>query len=408
MTAGFEHLKLGLADLENRNWRMVRSLRRDHRPVLLAAILCLLPAAGRRAADSTTVSHLVRASTSAGRVVFPPDQAARPAPGADTLTVGAVGDLMLGAWLTPLLDRFGPTYPYADIAPLLAGTDLLIGNLEAPFLADTTGVERAAKTYTFSVPPRHAAVLTAGGFGALTLANNHILDFGPAGLEATTALLDSLGLAHAGTGPDRTSAHRGVVVERGGRRIALLAYNHVFPEDFWAGLDRPGTAHADDAGLAREVAEAAGRADLVVVCFHWGAEGMETPKEYQRILARLAIDHGADLVIGHHPHVVQPLEWYRGRLIAYSLGNFIFASYSETATGALLRVRFEGERPVAAELIPLDVTNARRAFRPAPLPARRWRELGSVVVTALADSAAAGAPGVRIDPAGRFLLLPPE
>jgi len=251
-------------------------------------------------------------------------------------------------------------------------------------------------------------VLTAGGFGALALANNHILDFGPAGLEATTALLDSLGIAHAGTGADRAAAHRPGVVSRGGRRIALLAYNHVFPETFWAGPDRPGTAHADDEGLAREVAGAARGADLVVVSFHWGAEGMEVPKSYQQILARLAVDAGADLVVGHHPHVLQPLEWYRGRLIAYSLGNFIFASYSETATGALLRVRFEGERPVAAELVPLDVRNARREFRPAPLPAHRWGELGSAVVNALADSAAAGAPGVRVDPAGRFLLLPPE
>jgi poly-gamma-glutamate synthesis protein (capsule biosynthesis protein) len=376
----------------------------------VTAILLLLPAAGGQAADSRAAAALrpVRATAPAGRVRPAPDRTFAPAPGADTLTVGAVGDLMLGAWLTPLLDRFGPAYPYTAIAPLLAGTDLLIGNLEAPFLADTTGAVRAAKTYTFAVPPRHAAVLTAGGFGALTLANNHILDFGLPGLAATTRLLDSLGLAHAGTGPDRARAHRGVVVERGGCRIALLAYNHVFPEDFWAGRDRPGTAHADDEGLAREVEEAAGRADLVVVCFHWGAEGMETPKEYQRILARLAIDHGADLVIGHHPHVVQPLEWYRDRLIAYSLGNFIFASYSETATGALLRVRFAGERPVAAELIPLDVHNARREFRPTPLPARRWGELGSAVVAALADSAAAGASGVRIDPTGRILLLPPE
>jgi poly-gamma-glutamate capsule biosynthesis protein CapA/YwtB (metallophosphatase superfamily) len=325
----------------------------------------------------------------------------------DTLVFGAVGDMMLGSWLTPLLDSLGVDYPLAAVTPLLARADLLLGNLEAPFLADTTGVVRAEKTYTFAVPPRHIGVLTAAGIDVVTLANNHILDFGPAGLDTTRTLLEEAGIAHAGTGPDRGAAHRHVLVERAGRRVAVLAYNHVFPEEFWAGPARPGTAHADDAGLAREVALAATEADLVVVTFHWGAEGMETPKDYQRILAHIAIDHGADLVVGHHPHVLQPLEWYRGRLIAYSLGNFVFASYSEIPTGAVLLVRFEGEVPIAAEFHPLDVNNLRRVFRPAPVPAARWPRLGSAVVAALADSAAAGAPGVRIVPGDGFLLLPP-
>lgn len=386
------------------------------RAALLTGLLVLLPLgtpAAQSAGDRSVPAHRAAARsvlTAPGAPGAPGPPS--PAPGAaaapaDTLLFGAVGDLMLGSWLTPLLDSLGVDYPLAGVAPLLARADLLLANLEAPFLADTTGVARAEKTYTFAVPPRHLGVLTAAGLDVVTLANNHILDFGPAGLESTRALLETAGIAHAGSGADREGAHRHVLVERAGRRVAVLAYNHVFPEDFWAGPDRPGTAHADDAGLAREVARAAAQADIVVVTFHWGAEGMETPKDYQRILARIAVDNGADLVVGHHPHVLQPLEWYRGRLIAYSLGNFVFASYSETPTGALLLVRFAGEEPVEAEFHPLDVNNLRRAFRPLPVPAARWPRLGSAVVTALADSAAAGAPGLRIVPGDAFLLFPP-
>ncbi len=380
--------------------------------VLLAGLLLTLPAlnADRAGASPLRPPAAVHPAPDAGvtpAAAVPPEPATRAPAAADTFVFGAVGDMMLGSWLTPLLDSLGVDYPLTAVTPLLVRADLLLGNLEAPFLADTTGAVRAEKTYTFAVPPRHIGVLTAAGIDVVTLANNHILDFGPAGLDTTRTLLEEAGIAHAGTGADRGAAHRHVLVERAGRRVAVLAYNHVFPEEFWAGPGRVGTAHADDAGLAREVARAAAEADLVVATFHWGAEGMETPKDYQRILARIAIDHGADLVVGHHPHVLQPLEWYRGRLIAYSLGNFVFASYSETPTGAVLLVRFEGEVPIAAEFHPLDVNNLRRAFRPAPVPAARWPRLGSAVVAALADSAAAGAPGVRIVPGDGFLLLPP-
>ncbi len=325
----------------------------------------------------------------------------------DTLTVGTVGDIMLGSWLIDVIGTYGPAYPYSDVLPILQRADLLSGNLEAPFLADTTGVERAEKTYTFVVPPARAAVLKAGGFDIVTLANNHILDYGVAGLIGTWAALDSIGIRHVGTGRTKDEAHSHTIVEKGGIRVAFLAYNHTFPAQFWATGQRAGTAHASDEGLAREVRRADGEADIVIVAFHWSGELLETPREYQRILARIAIDNGADLVVGHHPHTLQPLEWYRERLIAYSLGNFIFGSYSPVAGGAALIVKFVGDSPVAAELHPLDVNNLRREFRPLPLEPSMWSILESGVLQALADSSAAGHEGIVIDPEGFLLLLPP-
>lgn len=326
----------------------------------------------------------------------------------DTLTIGTVGDIMLGSWLIDIIGTHGPAYPYSDILPILQRADLLFGNLEAPFLADTTGVERAEKTYTFAVPPAGAAVLTAGGFNLVTLANNHILDYGVSGLIGTWEVLDSIGIQHVGTGRNRNEAHTHTIVEKDGKRVAFLAYNHTFPAQFWATGQRAGTAHASDEGLAREVRRADSEADIVIVAFHWSGELLETPREYQRILARIAIDNGADFVVGHHPHILQPLEWYRDRLIAYSLGNFIFGSYSPVAGGAALIVKFVDDSPVAAELYPLDVNNLRREFRPLPLEPSTWGILESGVLKAMADSAAAGHAGVQVDSKGFIFLLPPH
>jgi poly-gamma-glutamate synthesis protein (capsule biosynthesis protein) len=326
----------------------------------------------------------------------------------DSLLIGAVGDVMLGSWLPEILDRNGARYPFAETQSLLDRADFLIGNLEAPFLDDTTGVARAAKTYTFAVPEHHVGTLVAGGFDAVSLANNHILDFGLPGLERTWKLLEGLDIVHVGTGSDRAAAHSHRIVESGETRIALLAYNHVFPESFWATEHKPGTAHADDDGLAWDVQRARRESDLVIVSFHWSAELREHPKEYQQILARIAVDNGADLVVGHHPHVIQSLEWYRGRLIAYSLGNFVFASYSDSATGALLLVRFREGEIAYADFYPLDVNNLRREFQPKPMAPEEWSNLGSAVVNALADSARAGHRGVRIERDGYFRLISPE
>ncbi len=108
----------------------------------------------------------------------------------DTLILGATGDIMLGSWLIEVLSEQGADYPYREILPVLQAADLLVGNLESPFLSDTTGVVKAEKTYTFAVPPGIVETLTAGGFDLVGLANNHILDFGPAGLFETWNVLD--------------------------------------------------------------------------------------------------------------------------------------------------------------------------------------------------------------------------
>jgi len=269
---------------------------------------------------------------------------------------------MLGGSALSLISHRGADYPLSALCHLFSSADITVANLEAPFSKDGQPFD---KTYTYQVPSVFAGDVKASGIDVLTLANNHILDFGPAGLETTLLVLDSLGLAHCGAGKDWTEAEKEAVVSVGPWRVAFLAFSMTFPDAFWAADDKPGTAYPHPERMRACLQSLRQKVDRIVVSFHWGAELTEVPKPYQRDFAHRAIDWGADLVIGHHPHVLQGLELYRDRLIAYSLGNFVFGSYSRKARdAALLKVRFDKLGMLYAEVIPICVDNLRINFQP--------------------------------------------
>lgn len=320
--------------------------------------------------------------------------------GAGRVTIAAVGDVMLGGSMAATVRELGADHPFGPTRGILAAADVAIGNLEAPF--GTRG-RPFKKRFTFLVPPVHAAALARAGFDVMALANNHMMDYGPEPLAATLALLDSLGIAHSGAGPDAARARAPAIVERNGVRIAFLSYSRVHPLQFWAGRKKPGTAAADDAAVAADIREAKTHADLVVVSVHWGAELMDRPKDYQVRLAHAAVDAGADLVLGHHPHVLQGLELYKGRLIAYSLGNFAFGSGSRRCTESIiLLAEFDGGALARVRAVPLCVDNHRVNYQPAPLAGAEGRavldRLNAIsrhlgFSLAVGDSAGSWAPG---------------
>lgn len=309
----------------------------------------------------------------------------------DTLTVAAVGDIMMGGRALPVLRERGFHYPFDSTRHVILDADIAVGNLEAPFALSGKAFE---KKFTFMVPPSFAEGLAAAGFDVLTLANNHILDFGPEALQSTLDVLDSLGLAHCGAGKNRSEAEKPALVEIGGkdlsrmpeegekgrnavfpqpeRRAAFLAYSLTYPEEFWAGQNRPGTSTAVLNRMEERIRSLRDSADFIIVSFHWGGELMESPKAYQRDFGRKAIDAGADLVLGHHPHVIQGIEWYRGRLIAYSLGNFVFGSLSGKVQNAIiLRVTFNRDGVSSAEVLPVSVDNREVLYQPRLLSGSR-------------------------------------
>lgn len=292
---------------------------------------------------------------------------------AGKITLSAVGDIMLAGSGAATFARAGFQYPFAATSHELRRADISIGNLEAPLA--TGGDEFTDKKFRFKVNPKAAGALKKAGFSVLTLANNHIMDFGSRGLRETLESLDRHAVSYAGAGEDIEAARRPALLERNGKKVAFLSYSLTQPVEFFAGVDRAGTAPGYPRFFREDIRKARSFADYVVVSFHWGEERAVHPKTYQTEAARRAVDAGADLVIGHHPHVLQGVERYRGGLILYSLGNFAFGSLSRHAdTSVMARVVLDGGvREV--ELIPLNVRNTEVRFQPNFLKGKRAREV---------------------------------
>jgi len=280
---------------------------------------------------------------------------------ADTLTVVSVGDVMFAGKGTRWLDSLGVHYPMAHVRDELSRADLRICNLEMP-IADA-GVA-FDKTFTFRAPVRHAGVLLDAGFDVAHLGNNHVMDNGVAAFESTLRVLDSLGIAHVAAGMTLAEARRPAILERKGVKIGVLGYSLTYPEEFWADSARPGTVFGDSTWLRDDITALRNQVDYLFVIFHWGAEKMTTPKDYQKALGRLSIDLGADAVFGHHPHVLQGIELYKGKIIAYSLGNFSFASWTNAVwDSAILRLYFLDRALLKAEVVPLNINNFQVEFQ---------------------------------------------
>jgi poly-gamma-glutamate synthesis protein (capsule biosynthesis protein) len=292
--------------------------------------------------------------------------AAERQPPPDEITIAAVGDIMLGHRAGPYLTREGPGYPFVGVLPVLQQAHLVIGNLESPISSRGTAVEN--KKFTLRAAPVAVAALKAAGIRVVSLANNHTMDFGPLALQDTLKALGENNILYAGAGMNLEDARTPAFLKVGDLTLAFLSYSLTFPIEFYASAGRPGTAPGYKDFVKRDIQKVRTQADLVVVSFHWGAELMTTAKDYQRELGRLSIDWGADLVLGHHPHILQELELYRGRLIAYSLGNFVFGSESDkTNTSMILLCTFKGKSLVRIEAVPLDVNNYRVAYQPRVL-----------------------------------------
>ncbi len=292
-------------------------------------------------------------------LVFPASAPAEP------VVINAVGDIMLAGSGTALFKRTGYDYPFLATTSLLRRGDITIGNLESPLT--NSGEEFTGKKFRFKSAPASAAALQRAGFTHLSLANNHILDFGAKGLRETIATLDGAGISHAGAGTDLGNARQASIVTVRGKRIALLAYSLTYPAEFYAGTDRAGTAPGYEAYYRTDIARARQSADYVVVSFHWGTECDDFPRGYQKNTAHRAIDAGADVVLGHHPHVLQGIEYYKHGVVFYSLGNFAFASRSRKADRSMI-ARITLDNGISAvEVIPLNVLYSDVRYQPRPL-----------------------------------------
>jgi poly-gamma-glutamate capsule biosynthesis protein CapA/YwtB (metallophosphatase superfamily) len=247
-----------------------------------------------------------------------------------------VGDIMLDDLPGEAVAR--GVDPFAEFAEIFRSADITIGNLEC--VVATTG-EPEDKPYTFRAHPRCIPLLNRY-FTAVTIANNHSGDFGKLALVQQCELFEKAELPYFGGGRNLPAAHKPLVIERKGIRVALLGYNEFQPRRFEAGPMTAGIAWSVDERVVSDIkaAREQSKADLVIPFMHWGWEN-EPVNERQQQLARTMIDAGADIVVGAHPHVRQAIEYYHGKLIAYSLGNFVFDDFDkdEQLTAWVLQFR---------------------------------------------------------------------
>lgn len=250
-----------------------------------------------------------------------------------------VGDVMLDQDPGKVIARGGD--PMGHFAVPLLTADLAVANLELPI---ATSGKKADKIYTFRAHPRVVPVL-GKYFDAVTVANNHSGDYGRGAFLENLSWLDRGKIGFFGGGRNLTEAHRPLLVEKKGLRLAFLGYNEYKPRYFEAAAESPGIAWSEDDQVITDIRQARTMADLVIPVMHWGWEHEKLANRRQRSLARKMIDAGADLVVGGHPHVTQDIEYYKDRLIVYSLGNFVFNGFkSDNArNGWLLQVDMDGQ-----------------------------------------------------------------
>ena len=279
---------------------------------------------------------------------------AEPAPARAMTRLLFGGDVMLSRFVGRLArQRHDPASPLRDLAPVLAAADLAFVNLEAPFSGRGKPVEQGM---IFKAEPEMVSALQAAGIAVVSTANNHARDCGAYGLEFTLEWLSSHGIAAVGTARTAAEAHAGTVLVRNGVRFGFLAYTYDQSNGNYTDNDGR-VAVMDIPSMQRDVAGLSQRADVIIVSMHAGVEYAPAPNHQQIGFARAAVDAGAQVVAGHHPHVTQPWEQYRSGVIFYSLGNLVFDQFqrAETQRGLLGEVVFAGQTLDHAGVIPIRI-----------------------------------------------------
>ena len=325
----------------------------------------------------------------------------------------AVGDVMLTRGVGKQIRKNGPVFPFQPTAKTLREADLTFANLETQI--STLGKPMPNKEVHFRATPQSVRGLIHAGIDVVSLANNHSMDFGADALFETMDILAHHGIAPVGAGMNETSARRSANFVRGGVKISVLAYSWNFYITVEAAVDKPGVAVVQrdktpeklevaaiqHRKMTQEIKRAKTWADVVIVSFHWGWEYTDHPTETDRKTARLAVDAGANLVVGHHPHVIQGVERYRGQLICYSLGNFVFDQWrTRTRQGLMFRCHFDGNGKISsAELLPIIIDP--QEFRPRIASG----DVAKPILKAVQQLSARMKTEVRLHPKGSRIVL---
>ncbi len=235
----------------------------------------------------------------------------------------AVGDILLDRGIRRMINKKGVNRIFEGIKAIISSQDLAFCNLECPVHPETIG-RAQEKKYCFRGDPESLIAMKIAGLNIMCVANNHSLDWGTEGFSETLRLLNENDIFIVGGGKSHSEAIKPVFIEKNGLTFAFLGVVDFLMESVPRQSNKPAPAYAAMEQLTAEIIKVNNKVDFIIVSFHWGEENSHIPNSRQVAYAHQVIDAGADLVLGHHPHVLQSIECYKDRLILYSLGNFIF------------------------------------------------------------------------------------
>ncbi|QQZ59040.1 CapA family protein [Paenibacillus sonchi] len=273
----------------------------------------------------------------------------------EKINLAFAGDILLDGFVGDQIAKYGVNFPFAKVAPALKKADIAFANLETPV---SVRGKAAEKTFAFRSKPAALAGLNAAGIDGVTLANNHILDFGQDAMLDTLVHLDKYKIGHTGAGKNSNEAFRPYVQTVKNQKIAILGVSRVLSSPSWyAGKNNPGAASAyTPEPMLGAIKKSAKENDYTIVYIHWNNEFKDYPEPYARNLAKQMIDSGADIIIGAHSHCLMGIEYYKHKPIYYSLGNFVF---NRSTRG--------GDKTIHSMLVNFEISNNRVKSRITPV-----------------------------------------
>lgn len=285
----------------------------------------------------------------------------------DTIVLAATGDIMLARYVELKMRKLKDyTFPFQKVADMLKSADITFGNLETPLIPGKYNTPTGSMT--FRADPEGTQGLLSAGYDVISVANNHTMNYQVPGLTSTLVELKKANLLAVGGGKNQDAAHTPAIMEVKGKKIAFFAYNDKsIPPGFHgeAKSNFPGIAKMDIESVKSDIKNAKDNgADIVIVSMHAGKEYKREPTQFQKDFAHAAIDAGASVVIGSHPHWVEGVEKYGKGIILYSLGNFVFdQSFSlDVKTGLVAKISFKGDEDPTVELLPVRIEGTQPRF----------------------------------------------
>jgi poly-gamma-glutamate synthesis protein (capsule biosynthesis protein) len=265
----------------------------------------------------------------------------------------AVGDVMLARGVNNKIKKLGPNYPFEKTREIISSADIAFCNLECAISPKATG---DPYHNIFCIKPGEAKGLSFAGFDLISLANNHVLDGGKKGLLSTMEFLTKEKIKFVGAGKTKTESTLPTLFEVRGVKIVFLAFN-LYPMDWISfSVNDPTMAFYDSSWVKEIIGKLKNEVDVIVISLHWGMEYRRSPTSSQMRIAHQLIDAGANLILGHHPHVVQKIEEYKEGIIVYSLGNFVFDQHDpETKESIIFKAKLSRKGVTEFSTLPIQI-----------------------------------------------------